>query len=81
MNLKHNESWGGSVWSDAGSDDKLWINFAYIDWQKVGRAGPATPKFHHTAAWYTCVSAILKVLSLAFDTPLIICLQALMTSL
>ena len=45
--------------------------------------GPTKPKFgHHATAWYTRVSAILKVLSLVFNTPLIIyVLQALMTSL
>ena len=34
--------------------------------------GPATPEFGHVTAWYTRVSTILKVLSLDFNTPLII---------
>ena len=31
--FKHNESWGGGIWSDAGGNDKQWINFA---WPKYG---------------------------------------------
>ena len=30
--------------------------------------GPAMPRFGNTTAWYTRVSTILKVLSLAFNT-------------
>ena len=40
--------------------------------EKVGGRAPATPKFGHVTAWYTHVSAIMKVLSLDFNTPLII---------
>ena len=38
-------------------------------------------KFGNATAWYTHVSTILKVLSLAFNTVNTVCLQALMTSL
>ena len=34
--------------------------------------GPATPEFGHVTAWCTRVSTVLKVLSLNFNTPLII---------
>ena len=34
-------------------------------------SGPTMPTFGNTTAWYTRVSTILKVLSLAFNTVLI----------
>ena len=42
----------------------------YIDWQKLGGPGPCHTQIWHVTARYTCVSAILKVLSLDFNTPL-----------
>ena len=36
--------------------------------------GPAMPRFGNTTAWYTRVSTILKVLSLAFNTVNNICM-------
>ena len=59
----------------------LTVLLEYIDRQIWERQDPATPEFGHITAWYTRVSAILKVLSLHFNTLLIICLQALMTNL
>ena len=38
--------------------------------------GPATPKFGHATAWYTRVSTMLKVLSLAFNTVNNLCFHA-----
>ena len=50
----------------------LTVLLEYIDRQSWEGRGPATPKFDHVTAWYTRVSAILKVLSLTFNTLLII---------
>ena len=59
----------------------LTVLLEYIDQQSWEERGPAMPEFGHVTVWYTRVSAILKVLSLAFNTVNNICLQALMTSL
>ena len=45
------------------------------------KLGSATPEFGHATVWYTRVSTILKVLSLALNTVNNLCLQALVTSL
>ena len=50
----------------------LTVLLEYIDRQKLGTPGPFTPKFGHVTALYTRVSAKLKVLSLDFNTPLIV---------
>ena len=61
--------------------DYLTVPLQYIDRQTFGRAWALPPKFDHATAWYTHVSTILKILSLAFNTVNNLCLQALMTSL
>ena len=50
----------------------LTVLLEYIDRQKLGAQGPTHAEFGHVTAWYTRVSAKLKVLSLDFNTPLII---------
>ena len=42
----------------------LTVLLEYIDRQSWEGRGPAMPEFGHITAWYTRVSAILKVLSL-----------------
>ena len=59
----------------------LTVLLEYIDRKLWVGLGPATPEFGHATAWYTRVSAILQVLSLAFNTVNNLCLQALVTSL
>ena len=50
----------------------LTVLLEYIDQQMLGGLRPATPEFGHVTVWYTRVSAILKILSLDFNTLLII---------
>ena len=59
----------------------LTVLLEYIDRQTLGGLGPATPEFGHANVWYTRVSTILKVLSLALNTVNNLRLQALVTSL